>query len=42
LAIQDVPLGVQLMGFEHGDEDLTAVARWMLDALGAAAAVGEV
>jgi len=41
MAIEDVPLGVQLMGFEHGDQDLTAVASWMLETLGAAATVGD-
>jgi Asp-tRNA(Asn)/Glu-tRNA(Gln) amidotransferase A subunit family amidase len=31
LAVEDVPLGVQVMGFEGGDEDLAALARWMLE-----------
>ena len=35
LAIEDVPLGVQLMGFEQGDAALAAHARWMLSAFGA-------
>ncbi|HXQ52221.1 MAG TPA: amidase [Stellaceae bacterium] len=31
LAVEDVPLGVQIMGFEGGDEDLAAMARWFLE-----------
>jgi Asp-tRNA(Asn)/Glu-tRNA(Gln) amidotransferase A subunit family amidase len=34
LAVEDVPLGVQLMGFEGRDEDLVAQARWLLEAFG--------
>jgi len=34
LAVEDVPLGVQLMGFEGEDEDLAAMARWLLEAFG--------
>jgi Asp-tRNA(Asn)/Glu-tRNA(Gln) amidotransferase A subunit family amidase len=34
LATEDVPLGVQLMGFEGRDEGLAAMARWMLEAFG--------
>jgi Asp-tRNA(Asn)/Glu-tRNA(Gln) amidotransferase A subunit family amidase len=36
LAIEGVPLGVQLMGFEGADADLVSVARWILDACGSA------
>jgi len=32
LAVEDVPLGVQLMGFEGADEDLAAMARALLAA----------
>ncbi len=32
LSIEDLPLGVQLMGFEGRDEDLAAMARWFLEA----------
>jgi Asp-tRNA(Asn)/Glu-tRNA(Gln) amidotransferase A subunit family amidase len=32
LAVEDVPLGVQLMGFEGRDEDLAAMARWFMRA----------
>jgi Asp-tRNA(Asn)/Glu-tRNA(Gln) amidotransferase A subunit family amidase len=32
LAVEDVPLGVQLMGFEGQDEDLAAMARWFMRA----------
>jgi Asp-tRNA(Asn)/Glu-tRNA(Gln) amidotransferase A subunit family amidase len=32
LAVEDVPLGVQIMGFEGGDATLAAHARWMLEA----------
>jgi Asp-tRNA(Asn)/Glu-tRNA(Gln) amidotransferase A subunit family amidase len=35
LAIEDCPLGVQLMGFEGEDETLVAIARWFLEAFGA-------
>ncbi len=38
LAVEDVPLGVQLMGFEGGDEDLFAMARAILEAFGSSAA----
>ena len=31
LAIEDVPLGVQLVGFEHRDTELVAHARWLLE-----------
>jgi Asp-tRNA(Asn)/Glu-tRNA(Gln) amidotransferase A subunit family amidase len=34
LAAEGVPLGVQIMGFEGGDEDLAAIARWLLTAFG--------
>lgn len=34
LAAEDVPLGVQLMGFEGADARLVAQARWMLEAFG--------
>jgi len=34
LSIEDVPLGVQLMGFEGADADLVSVARWLLEASG--------
>lgn len=34
LAVEGVPLGVQLMGFEGQDEDLAAQARWLLEAFG--------
>ena len=30
LAVEDVPLGVQLMGFEGRDEELAAMARWFM------------
>ena len=32
LAMEDVPLGIQVMGFENEDENLTAMARWILEA----------
>ncbi|MGE5146866.1 MAG: amidase, partial [Candidatus Eiseniibacteriota bacterium] len=35
LAVDGVPLGIQLMGFEGADEDLAAMARWFLGAFGA-------
>ena len=31
LAVEDLPLGVQLMGFEGEDEALAALARWCLE-----------
>ncbi|HEY7610482.1 MAG TPA: hypothetical protein VIF14_14705 [Alphaproteobacteria bacterium] len=34
LAVEDVPLGAQLMGFEGADADLAAMTRWLLDAFG--------
>jgi Asp-tRNA(Asn)/Glu-tRNA(Gln) amidotransferase A subunit family amidase len=34
LAVEEVPLGVQIMGFEDADEGLTAMARWLLAAFG--------
>jgi len=34
LAVEQVPLGVQIMGFEGGDEDLAAMARWFLSQFG--------
>jgi Asp-tRNA(Asn)/Glu-tRNA(Gln) amidotransferase A subunit family amidase len=37
LAVEGAPLGVQIMGFEGGDEDLTAIARWLLAAFGSQA-----
>ncbi|MSQ73495.1 MAG: amidase [Betaproteobacteria bacterium] len=40
LVADGVPLGVQLMGYEHGDEELAGIARWMLDWGGAGALVG--
>ena len=33
LAVDDAPLGIQLMGFEGEDRDLVAMARWMMEAL---------
>lgn len=33
LAIDHLPLGIQLMGFEHRDTDTLAMARWLLEAL---------
>src|SRR5262249_3328823 len=33
LAIEDAPLGVQLMGFEGADADLIAQARWFMTRL---------
>jgi Asp-tRNA(Asn)/Glu-tRNA(Gln) amidotransferase A subunit family amidase len=32
LAVEGMPLGVQLQGARHGDERLTASARWIADA----------
>jgi Asp-tRNA(Asn)/Glu-tRNA(Gln) amidotransferase A subunit family amidase len=29
LSVDDVPVGVQLLGAHHGDERLTATARWI-------------
>ena len=37
LAVDSVPLGVQLMGFEHGDTELTSTARWLTEAQDAGA-----
>jgi len=34
LAVENVPLGVQLMGFEGEDYDLVAQAHWILEAFG--------
>jgi Asp-tRNA(Asn)/Glu-tRNA(Gln) amidotransferase A subunit family amidase len=34
LAIGGLPLGVQIMGFEHQDPDLAAPARWLLERVG--------
>jgi Asp-tRNA(Asn)/Glu-tRNA(Gln) amidotransferase A subunit family amidase len=34
LAVEGVPLGVQIMGFEGGDQDLAAIARWCLEQAG--------
>ncbi len=31
LAVDGMPLGVQLQGAQHGDERLTAVARWIAE-----------
>ncbi len=31
LGVDDVPLGVQLLGAHHGDEQLTATARWIAE-----------
>jgi Asp-tRNA(Asn)/Glu-tRNA(Gln) amidotransferase A subunit family amidase len=38
LSVEDLPLGIQLMGFAGGDENLTAHARWLLEALGSSTA----
>ncbi len=38
LVVEDVPLGVQLMGFEGRDADLAAIARWTLERFGSPAA----
>ncbi len=38
LAVEDAPLGVQLMGFEGDDEDLFAMARAILEGFGSPAA----
>lgn len=38
LAVDGLPLGVQLMGFEHRDADMIAIARWLLARGGAASA----
>lgn len=32
LMVEEVPLGVQIMGFEGQDEDLAAIVRWLLGA----------
>jgi Asp-tRNA(Asn)/Glu-tRNA(Gln) amidotransferase A subunit family amidase len=32
LAVDGLPLGVQLMGFEHDDAGTLALARWLLEA----------
>jgi Asp-tRNA(Asn)/Glu-tRNA(Gln) amidotransferase A subunit family amidase len=32
LTVEELPLGVQIMGFEGRDEDLAALARWLLGA----------
>lgn len=34
LAVENCPLGVQLMGFEGEDENLIAIARWWLETFG--------
>ena len=34
LCVENLPLGVQLMGFEGADEDLAAMVRWLLEAFG--------
>jgi Asp-tRNA(Asn)/Glu-tRNA(Gln) amidotransferase A subunit family amidase len=34
LAVDSLPLGVQIMGFEGGDEALAGMARWLLEAFG--------
>ncbi len=34
LAVENVPLGVQLMGFEHDDAGLVAMGRWLLATAG--------
>jgi Asp-tRNA(Asn)/Glu-tRNA(Gln) amidotransferase A subunit family amidase len=31
LSVDDAPLGVQLLGAAHGDERLTAIARWIAE-----------
>ena len=31
LSVDEVPLGIQLLGPWHGDERLTAVARWLAE-----------
>lgn len=38
LAVEGVPLGVQLMGFEHEDERLVALAAWLIREFGSTAA----
>lgn len=38
LRTEGLPLGIQLMGFEHGDADLVAMSRWLLARGGIAAA----
>ena len=38
LTVEDLPLGIQLMGFVGGDEILTAHARWLLEASGSSTA----
>lgn len=36
LAVDGVPLGVQLMGFEHRDAEMLAIGRWLMDRVHAA------
>lgn len=36
LAVDGLPLGVQLMGFEHRDAEMLAIGRWLIDRLHAA------
>ena len=31
LAVDGMPLGIQLQGAQHGDERLTATARWIAE-----------
>jgi Asp-tRNA(Asn)/Glu-tRNA(Gln) amidotransferase A subunit family amidase len=33
LAVGGLPVGVQIMGQQHEDARVTAMARWMLDAI---------
>jgi Asp-tRNA(Asn)/Glu-tRNA(Gln) amidotransferase A subunit family amidase len=37
LVVDGVPLGVQIVGFEGRDQDLSAIARWLLAAFGSPA-----
>jgi Asp-tRNA(Asn)/Glu-tRNA(Gln) amidotransferase A subunit family amidase len=37
LSVEGVPLGVQIMGFEHEDERLFAVSRWLIEQFGSTA-----
>lgn len=39
LRIEGVPLGIQLMGFDQEDEELTGLARWFLDTFAGAGLV---
>jgi Asp-tRNA(Asn)/Glu-tRNA(Gln) amidotransferase A subunit family amidase len=33
MAVQQMPLGVQIMGQQHEDARVTAIARWLLESL---------